>query len=40
MNKYYAGFTSYRGIYSNAEVLDQLSDVESRLLESILKYEK
>lgn len=40
MNKYYTGFTSYRGIYSNAEVLDQLSDVESRLLESILKYEK
>jgi hypothetical protein len=40
MNKYYNGFISYRGSYSNAEVLTQLSDVERRLLELILTYEK
>jgi hypothetical protein len=40
MNKYYNSFTDYRGIYSNAEVLNKLSDVERWLLESILKYEK
>jgi hypothetical protein len=40
MNKYYNSFTIYRGSYSNAEVLNQLSDVERRVLELILKYEQ
>jgi hypothetical protein len=40
MNKYYNNFTSYRGSYSNTEVLNQLSDVERWVLELILKYEK
>jgi hypothetical protein len=40
MDKYYNEFTGYRGIYSNAAVLNQLNANENWLLESILEYEK
>jgi hypothetical protein len=40
MDKYYYEFGGYRGIHSNAEVLNQLSAAEEWLLESILNYEK
>jgi hypothetical protein len=40
MEKYYNEFGGYRSIYSNAEVLNQLSANENWLLESILEYEK